>query len=85
MRFLESIINMKINSIRRDELLQLAKQYGVTLSASEADQICQALRGKNYNLFHPDQRKVVVNKISEIVGIDRARQIEQIFLSFTGR
>ncbi|WP_019242592.1 MULTISPECIES: DUF2624 family protein [Bacillus] len=85
MRFLESIINMKLNSIRKDELLQLARQYQVQLTPNEAEKICQTLRGKNYNLFHPEQRRYVVSQIAGIVGNERAAQIEQIFLSFTGR
>lgn len=85
MRFLESIINMKINNIRRDELMSLAKQHGVVLTLSEADTIAAELRGKNYNLFNGEQRKYLVSKIATIIGQDRALQIEQIFLNFTGR
>lgn len=85
MRFLESIINMKINNIRRDELMSLAQQHGVLLTLAEADRIAQELRGKNYNLFNVEQRRHIVNKIATIIGNDRALQIERIFLSFTGR
>ncbi|WP_042345904.1 DUF2624 family protein [Bacillus massiliigorillae] len=85
MRFLESIINMKINNIRRDELMSLAQQHGVVLTLTEADRITEVLRGKNYNLFNGEQRRHIVSKIAAIIGNDRAMQIEQIFLSFTGR
>ncbi|MGM9923409.1 MAG: DUF2624 family protein [Bacillus sp. (in: firmicutes)] len=85
MRFLESIINMKLNNIGRDELMGLAKQHGVSLTRDEAERISRELRGKNYNLFNVEQRKHVVNQIAAIIGRDRAKQVEQIFLSFTGR
>lgn len=84
-KFLESIINMKLNSIRKDELMGLAQQYGVSLTVKEAELICQELRGKNHNLFNPEERKKVMAKISNIVGQQRANQIEQLFLSLTGR
>lgn len=85
MKFLESIVNMKLNSIRSRELMQLARQYGITLTPEEAEAISQKLRGKNYNLFDPNQRKTIIHQISAIVGTNRASQIEQIFLSMTGR
>lgn len=84
-KFLESIINMKINNIRKEELMNLAKQHGVVLTLSEADRIAQELRGKNYNLFNGEQRRYLVSKIATIIGNDRAMQIEQMFLNFTGR
>ncbi len=85
MKFLESIINMKLNNIRRDELLGLARQYGIALTPAEAESICQELRGKNYDLFNPEQRKGIVRRLEEIVGRQRASQVEQLFLSLTGR
>ena len=85
MRFLESIINMKLNNIRRDELLGLARQYGIPLTPAEAESICQELRGQNYDLFNPEQRKGVIKRLELIVGSQRASQIEQLFLSLTGR
>ena len=85
MKFLESIINMKLNSIRPDELLGMAGQYGIKLTFEEAQAVSMELRGKNYNLFNPDQRAYVVNKIAGIIGSERALQIESLFLSMTGR
>ena len=85
MKFLESIINMKLNNIRRDELLGLARQYGIALTPAEAESICQELRGKSYDLFNPEQRKGIVRRLEGIVGRQRASQIEQLFLSLTGR
>lgn len=84
-KFLESIINIKLNAIKSGELFQLARQHGVSLTMSEAEQISQLLRGKNYNLFDPTQRKGIVNNIATIIGTSRASQIEQLFLSLTGR
>ena len=85
MKFLESIVNMKLNSIRSGELLQMARQYGITLTPQEAEAIAQKLRGKNYNIFDINQRKNVITQIATVVGPNRAAQIEQVFLSMTGR
>ena len=85
MKFLENLVNMKLNSIRRGDLLQLAKQNGIALSPAEADQIAMELNGKNYNLFNDSHRNMILNKISGIVGNERAKQIEYVFLKLTGR
>ncbi|MGN1401668.1 MAG: DUF2624 family protein [Bacillus sp. (in: firmicutes)] len=85
MKFLENIINMKLNSINSHELMGLARQYGIALTTQEAEQIAYMIRGKNYNLFHPEQRRMIVQQLTGIVGSQRAMQIEQLFLSMTGR
>ena len=85
MKFLENLVNMKLNNIRRGELMQLAKQNGIALSPAEADQIAMELNGKNYNLFNDSHRNMILNKIAGIVGIERAKQIEYVFLKLTGR
>ena len=85
MKFLESIVNMKLNTIKRADLLQLAKQNGIVLSSAEADLIVMELQGKNYNLFNDKHRTIILSKIASIVGTERARQIEHVFLKLTGR
>ena len=85
MKFLESIVNMKLNTIKRSDLLQLASHHGLALTNAEADQIVLEIRGKNYNIFNERQRKTVVKKITAIVGPERANHIEQLFLALTGR
>lgn len=85
MKFLESLVNMKLNTIKRADLLQLAKQNGIALSTAEADHIVVELNGKNYNLFNDKHRNIILNKISAIIGIERAKQIEHVFLKLTGR
>jgi len=84
-KFLESLVNMKLNTIKRTDLLQIASQNGIALSTTEADQIVKELYGKNYNLFNNKHRNIVLAKIAGIIGDDRAQQIEQVFLSLTGR
>lgn len=85
MKFLESLVNMKLNTINRADLLQLAKQNGIALSTAETDQIVVELHGKNYNLFNDKHRNIILKKISAIIGIERAKQIEHVFLKLTGR
>ena len=85
MKFLESLVNMKLNTIKRADLLQLAKQNGIALSSTEADQIVMELHGKNFNIFNDKHRNIILNKITAIIGTERARQIEHVFLKLTGR
>ena len=85
MKFLESLVNMKLNTIKRADLLQLAKQNGIALSSTEADQIVMELHGKNFNIFNDKHRNIILNKITAVIGIERAQQIEYVFLKLTGR
>lgn len=46
MKIFENIINHKVNHITADELLKYGKQFNISVSRSEAEQIAQYLRGK---------------------------------------
>ena len=84
MKLFETIINMKLNRITTGELLSFSAQQGVTLSNSEAEQIVRLLKGKSINIFDETVRKELLVQIEQIVGSNRAKQIEQLFYSLTG-
>lgn len=84
MKFFEIIVNQKINHIKPNELLQLAKQYNVTLTPQEANHISQLLVGKGINIFDPQQREKLIQQIAKITGLSKAKQMEQIFHQMIG-
>ena len=47
MKFLENIINMKINGITGKELVKYGKQFNIDVSLDQAELIAKYLRGKN--------------------------------------
>lgn len=84
MKLIEMVVNHKMNHIKPDELLALAGQYQVSLTQSEAVQISQLLAGQNINIFDARQRQTLIGRIAGIIGMNRAKQIENIFYQMTG-
>lgn len=84
MKLFEMMINHKINQIKPNDLLALAAQYQVPLSQSEAEQISELLVGQNINIFDARQRQNLIGRIAGITGINKAKQIENIFYQLMG-
>ncbi|WP_026692877.1 DUF2624 domain-containing protein [Peribacillus kribbensis] len=83
MKFYEMMVNQKINSIKRDELMKIGRQYGVVLSEEHAGKIAVLLNGKNLNIFDEVQRRKVLQDIESITGKKTALQIESLFNQLT--
>lgn len=84
MKLIEMMVNHKMNQIKPDELLTLAGEYQVSLTQSEAIQISQLLAGQNINIFDARQRQTLIGRIAGITGMNKAKQIENIFHQLTG-
>ncbi|MCU9613896.1 DUF2624 domain-containing protein [Caldibacillus lycopersici] len=83
MKFLENIINMKINSISGKELLKYAKQFNIQVTSQQAEQVAAYLRGRNINIFNSSDRAKVIKEIAKIAGPDTAKKVNQLFLMLT--
>lgn len=83
MKFLETMINMKINSISTNELMKYADNYQIRITKMEAEQIANYLRGKNINIFNDQDRLKVIKEISKISGPTTAKQVNQLFIQLT--
>ena len=83
MKLFEMMVNHKINQIRPDELLSLAKQHQISLTPKQAHDITALLAGKNINIFDIRQRQNVLGQITQVAGANTARAIETLFNNLT--
>ena len=83
MKLFEMMVNHKINQIRPDELLSLAKQHQITLTQNQAQSITGLLAGRNINIFDIRQRQNVLGQITQVAGANTARAIETLFNNLT--
>lgn len=83
MKLFEMMVNHKINQIRPDELLSLAKQHQITLTPNQAQSITALLAGRNINIFDIRQRQNVLGQITQVAGANTARAIETLFNNLT--
>lgn len=83
MKFLENVINMKINGITAKELVKYGRQFNIHVSLEQAEQIAQYLRGRNVDIFNNEDRTKVVKEIAKITGPETAKKVNQLFLMLT--
>lgn len=83
MKFLENVINMKINGITAKELVKYGRQFNIQVSLEQAEQIAQYLRGRNVDIFNNEDRTKVVKEIAKITGPETAKKVNQLFLMLT--
>ena len=83
MKLFEMMVNHKMNQIRPDDLLSLARQHQVTLTQKQAEDISALLFGKNINIFDIRQRQNVLGQIATVAGTGTARDIENLFNKLT--
>jgi hypothetical protein len=83
MKFFEMMINHKINNITPDELLRLARQYDVYLTADQATVVSSLVAGKYINVFNTEERQRIISKIADATGLATAGELERIFKQLT--
>ncbi|OIU70578.1 DUF2624 domain-containing protein [Rossellomorea aquimaris] len=80
MKLLQNVINHKINTINRAELLKYANQYNISLTTKQADAIVDKVKGKNINIFDDAGRSKLVKELAKVIGPSKAREINQLFM-----
>jgi TRAP-type C4-dicarboxylate transport system substrate-binding protein len=80
MKLLQNVINHKINTINREELLKYATQYNISLTTKQADAIVERVKGKNINIFDAGSRSKLVKELAKSIGPVKAKEINQLFM-----
>ena len=83
MKFLENIINMKINGITGRELMKYGRQFDIHVTEKQAETIASFVRGKNMNIFNDRDRAKVIKEIAKVAGPETAKKVNRLFLDLT--
>jgi len=83
MKIYQSIINHKINTITPDELLKYADQFKISITAKEASQIANYLKGKKVNIFNDEERSQLIRELAKITNMKTAKEVNRLLSSFT--
>ncbi len=82
LKLIETVINHKVNNITGDELLKIGKQFNISITKQQADEIAKYLRGKNINIFDHQDRSKVIKEIAKITNPKTAKKVNELFLLF---
>lgn len=77
--FLKEMINHKIKLLTKEELLHYAKQYGLNLSANEAEEILNYVHNNKLDVFSKKEIMKFHQKISEITNLETANKAKRLF------
>lgn len=83
MSIFRKIINHKVNTMTGKELFSYAQQFQIQVSPEDAYRVGDFLRGKNFDIFHPEQKEMIIYEIGKITSVPIAKQVEKLFTSIT--
>lgn len=81
-KFIQHIINHKINTITPRELVQLASSQGIQISKKEASQVIAIVRSEKINIANPKQINRLLAKIKQEVNPTAMKQTEKLLATF---
>ncbi|GAE30699.1 DUF2624 domain-containing protein [Halalkalibacter hemicellulosilyticus] len=79
---MQQLVNQKVNSITSPELVQLAKQYNVALSKSQADKVISILRSEHINVADQAQLERLLHRLQTEVDPYVTSVIQQLLKQF---
>ncbi len=66
MNLIKQIVNKKLNHISTKELLKYSKEYEVSITTAQADQIVLLMKGKNINIYDNNERLELLKQIAKV-------------------
>ncbi|WP_121642918.1 DUF2624 domain-containing protein [Bacillus vallismortis] len=79
----QRIILQRLNQATADDLLKYSKQYGISLTRSQAIEVANLLYGKNVNIFNENERMRLLKQVEAITSKETAQTVNELFKQFT--
>ncbi|KJJ41325.1 tRNA methyltransferase [Bacillus subtilis] len=79
----QRIILQRLNQATADDLLKYSKQYGISLTRTQAIEVANLLYGKNVNIFNESERMRLLKQVEAITSKETARTVNELFKQFT--
>ena len=76
------MVNHKLNTIKKDELIQLAKQYNFKITETQAKKIISILRSETIDVANMAQRERILAKIKQQVDAKTEKQMNAMLKQY---
>ncbi|MBD3860614.1 DUF2624 domain-containing protein [Bacillus sp. 28A-2] len=83
MILIQKIVLQRLNQITANDLLRYAKQYGVSLTSTQAAEVAKLMNGKNVNIFNDAERNRLLKQVEAITSKQTAQTVNDLFNQFT--
>lgn len=80
--FILQMVNQKLNTITKEELIQYAKQYQFTITDTQAKKIISILRSETIDVSNQSQRERILAKVKQQIDSNTERQVNQMLKQY---
>ncbi|WP_028399226.1 DUF2624 domain-containing protein [Ectobacillus panaciterrae] len=78
MNIIQQIVNKKLNGITAAELMKLSKDYQITITVEQAQQVTALIKGQNINIYNSAERLELIKKIAKVTSPSTAQQVNML-------
>ncbi|UJL44860.1 DUF2624 domain-containing protein [Virgibacillus sp. NKC19-16] len=77
--FIKELVRKKLKQLSPEELFHYGKQYGFSLSQSEAREITTYLKAGSFDPFRAEDREKMFKELARITNVDTAKKARLLF------
>jgi len=77
--FIKGLLTQKIKQLTPEELLYYAKQYGFSITESEAHSITAYVKSHPLDPFNSNDRMKMLQELTHITNADTAKKAQRLF------
>jgi hypothetical protein len=77
--FIKEFVSKKLKHVSAEELLHYGKEYGFSISKTEAEQITDYLKNNSVDPFHSDGRRKMLKELARITDVKTAKKAQKLF------
>lgn len=78
MKIFQQIVNHKINHLTVKELLKYSKEYKISLTDEQAQQLISIIKEKPVNIYDTSERHDLIKKIARVTNAHTAKKVQQL-------
>lgn len=79
-QFIKGLISKKIKELTSEELLYYGKQYGFSLSKSQANNITSYIKSHSLDPFDANDRMKMLQDLTRMTDADTAKKAQNLFI-----
>lgn len=80
--FIIQMVNHKLNTLKKDELINLAKQYNFKITDNQAQKIISILRSETIDVTNMAQRERILAKVKQQVDAKTEKQMNEMLKQY---
>lgn len=79
---MQQLVNQKINSVSKEEFMQLAEKQGYPLSSEQADSVLRILRQQTINVGNKKQVESIIYQLTKETDSYVSSTVSQLFQKY---